>query len=748
MKNVLRVLTILIAMSCTPDSDPVSTSRVEELLGKMTIAEKVGQMNLYNGFWDATGPVPEGGDAKRKYEQIKSGQVGAMLNILSVEQTRRIQQMAVDSTRLGIPMLFGYDVIHGYKTMFPIPLGETASWDLEAMELSARIAAKETAAAGVHWTYSPMIDVTRDARWGRIMEGSGEDPYLTARVAEAKVRGYQGDDLSHSETIAACLKHFAGYGYAEGGRDYNTADIGTITLHNMILPPFRAGVEAGAASVMNSFNELNGIPATSDKYLQRTLLKGLWGFKGIVVSDWGSVGEIINHGQAGDLRQAAKLSVQGGSDMDMESTAYINHLVNLVENGEVDEKLIDDAVRRILQLKEDLGLFDDPYKYCDEAREQQIYSRENRDIARDIARKSIVLLKNDGVLPLSKSQQNIAVIGPLADDKDSPIGSWRAQGIAGSAVSVLEGLGAVTDDITFAKGCELVQGETSFAFHVKINQDDTSGFQEAVALAKRSEVVILVVGEHGFQTGEGRSRVDIGLPGVQQKLVEALYTVNKNIILVLMNGRPLTLPWADEHIPAIVETWHLGSESGHAIADVIFGDYNPSAKLPVSFPRHVGQLPLSYNHKNTGRPSEPAPDLVFWSHYTDESNLPLYPFGYGLSYTTFEYSTPTLSAASMPVDGSVTVSVEVRNTGSSFGEEVVQLYIRDMVSSVTRPVKELKGFNKIAIEAGASKQVQFQIDRSKLEYYYGDDWRVEPGEFAIMLGSSSVDVQSVVLTVD
>ena len=747
IRNQIILLFLLTVFSCNSNvekkgMDPVDL-KVEALLEKMTLQEKIGQMNQYNGFWDITGPPPEDGTAKDKYQQIKDGKVGSMLNILGAKNTREMQKLAVDNSRLGIPLLFAYDVIHGYKTIMPIPLGESASWDLEAIELSARIAGRESAAAGIHWTFAPMVDVSRDARWGRVMEGSGEDPFLSSAIAVARVKGFQGEDLSSVNTIAACMKHFAAYGFSESGRDYNTVDISEITLRNIVLPPFKAGIDAGAATVMNSFNELNGIPATSNSYLQRDILKGEWDYSGLVVSDWNSIGEIVIHGQAATLKDAARLSVIAGSDMDMEASAYVNHLADLVVSGEVDEKLIDDAVRRILRLKYNLGLFDDPYKYCNEELEKsEILSKENLEASRDIARKSIVLLKNESnILPLSKNKK-IAVIGPLADDKDSPIGSWRGQGVTNSAVSLLEGIRKAVDNksnISYAKGCDLVIGETSFIYELNINQNDPTGISEAVQLAETSDVVILVLGENGFQTGEGRSQADIGLAGVQEELMKAIVKANSNTILVLMNGRPLAIPWAAENIPAIVEAWHLGSEAGNAIADVLFGDYNPSGKLPVSFPRHEGQIPIYYNHKNTGRPST-APNMVFWSHYTDMENSPLFTFGYGLSYTQFEYSNISVDATTLDKNGSIKLNVDVKNIGETDGDEIVQFYIQDVVSSITRPIKELKGFEKISLTSGETKTVSFTIDKETLQYYGYNGWETESGEFKLFIGGNSVDL--------
>ena len=717
--------------------------KVDSLLSLMTLEEKVGQMVQYNGSWDLTGPASDVNN-KFKEERLKKGLVGSMLNVLSPEATREAQRLAVEESRLGIPLLFGYDVIHGYKTIFPVPLGETASWDLEAMEKSARIAAIESSADGINWTFSPMIDLSRDARWGRIMEGSGEDPFLTAQVGIAKVKGYQGEDLADPTTIAATAKHFAGYGFAEGGRDYNTVNVGENELHNMILPPFKAVAKAGVATFMNSFNDLDGTPATGSKMLQREILKGDWGWDGFVVSDWGSISEMVNHGFARDKKHAAEIAVKAGSDMDMEGGAYESALVDLIQEGKVEEELINEAVKRILRVKFKMGLFDDPYKYSDPQRNKQINFAEHREVARDVAKKSIVLLKNEkNLLPLRTSVKTIAVIGPLADDKDSPIGNWRAQGEANSAVSLLEGVkNAVGKDVkvTYTKGADLGMGERSFLKPLKINTTDRSGFAKAIENAKKADLVIMALGEDAFQSGEGRSQVNIDFAGLQQELLEKVYAVNKNIVLVLFNGRPLEITWSAENVPAIVEAWLLGSESGNAIADVLFGKYNPSGKLPVSFPRAVGQEPLYYNQKNTGRPSNPSD--VTYSDYRDVSKTALYPFGYGLSYTSFNFGKPLLSAKEMTSEGTIEVTVPVTNTGKVEGKEVVQLYLRDLVASTTRPVKELKAFELIHLQPGETKEVKFTIADEMLQFYNADKkWTSEEGEFEIMVGGNSRDVQ-------
>lgn len=713
--------------------------KVDSVLNLMTLEEKVGQMNQYNGFWDVTGPAPQEGSAARKYEHLKNGWVGSMLNVRGVKDVKALQKIAVEETRLGIPVIFGYDVIHGYKTISPIPLAEAASWDMEAIKKSAEIGAAEAAASGLNWTFAPMVDVARDARWGRVMEGAGEDPYLNSRIAEARVKGFQGDLGEFN--LAACAKHFAGYAFAEAGRDYNTVDISDNTLHNVILPPFKAAADAGALTFMNSFNELEGIPATGNAYLQREILKGEWGFQGYVVSDWGSMAEMMAHGYAKDLKQAAEYAAKAGSDMDMESYGYVQHLSALVREGRVSEETVNEAVRRILRVKFMLGLFDDPYKYCDETREKQtIGKKEFHDGVLDMAKKSIVLLKNDNnMLPLKKQGQKIAVIGALATDKTSPLGSWRIGADDGTAISVMEGLQQYKgNNLTYAKGADVALGEPKFTTRTDINTTDKSGFAEAVVAAKNADIVIMVLGEHGLQTGEGRSRSDIGLPGVQQELLETVYKANPNIVLVLTNGRPLAIPWAAENVPAIVEAWHLGTQSGNAIAQVLYGDHNPAGKLPMSFPRNVGQVPIYYNHKNTGRPSNEDPDSVFWSHYTDVENSPLYPFGYGLSYSKFEYGNLRLSSDKLPANGKITVTIDVKNTSNRDGREVVQLYLHDLYASVTRPVRELKGFETIDIKAGQTKTVTFTIDEKTIEFYTANKkWEAEPGDFKVYVGGSS-----------
>ena len=718
--------------------------KVEELLSKMTLEEKVGQMNQYSGFMDFTGPEPDKGQAASKLEHIKKGWVGSMLNVHGVENVKAVQKMAVEESRLGIPLVFGFDVIHGYKTISPIPLAESASWDLKAIKRSAEIAAEEASSAGINWTFAPMVDISRDARWGRVMEGAGEDPFLGSKIAKARVEGFQGNDLSSPHTIAATAKHFAAYGFGNAGREYNTVDIGTTTLYNTVLPPFKAAVDADVKTFMNAFNVLNGLPATGDEFILRDILKGHWSFNGFVVSDWDSVGEMVNHGYAFDGRDAAKKAVKAGTDMDMESYHFIEELVSLVDNGEVEEKWIDDAVSRILRVKFELGLFDDPYQYLSSDREKQtVYNSKFKEDVLDLAKKSIVLLKNDNqLLPLSKENQSILIVGELANDKTSPLGSWRIAADEETAISLVEGMKTYNsnDKIKYVQGPKLVDGDAKFVKQLKINTTDRAGFTEVIQSAKDADVVIMNLGEHGLQSGEGRSRADIGLPGLQQELLEAVYIVNPNIVLVLQNGRPLTLNWADKHIPAIVEAWQLGTYSGLAIAEVLYGDYNPSGKLTMSFPRSLGQLPLYYNELPTGRPNNPRQEDVFRSHYIDEENSPLYAFGHGLSYTEFEYSNLKLS---QNASKSIQVSIDVKNTGKYLGTETVQVYVRDKVAQISRPVKELKAFEQIELKPNQQKTIDIQLTEKELGYYLPNgDWIFENGEFEIFVGTSSSETLS------
>nr|WP_315153532.1 beta-glucosidase BglX [uncultured Flavobacterium sp.] len=761
MKQKIVVMTGFFALMTTvsmnaqkrPHLDPTKPieERIDLLMQQMTLEEKVGQMNQYNGFWEVTGPAPKGGDAAKKYEHLRKGWVGSMLTVRGVKEVKAVQKIAVEETRLGIPLIIGFDVIHGYKTLSPIPLAEAASWDLEAIKKSAQVAADEASAVGINWTFGPNVDISNDARWGRVMEGAGEDPYLGSKIAKARVTGFQGDtksDLLKVNTIAACAKHFAAYGFAESGRDYNTVDISDSKLYNTVLPPFKAATEAGVRTLMNSFNILNGVPATGNAFLQRDILKGQWKFDGFVVSDWASVREMIPHGFAKDGAEATAKAVIAGSDMDMESHLYVVELVKLIKEGKVKEALVDDAVRRILRVKFELGLFDNPYKYCDEKREKTtLGSKANNEAVLDMAKKSIVLLKNtpspsgkagEGILPLKKSGQKIALIGALANDKNSPLGSWRIASDDNSAVSVLEGMQQYKgNQLTFEKGADLITEKATFTSELVFNTTDKSGFEAAKKVAATADVVVMVLGEHGFQSGEGRSRTNLDLPGVQQELLEAIYKVNPNIVLVLNNGRPLALPWAAEHIPAIVEAWHLGTQTGNAVAQVLYGDYNPSGKLPMSFPRNVGQVPIYYNNYNTGRPVN-SDKNVFWSHYTDVEKTPLFPFGFGLSYTTFDYKNLKINKASFAKGEPVVVSVDITNSGNYDGKEVAQLYIQDVAASLARPVKELKGFELIALKKGETKTVTFTLTEKELGFYdNAGKYLVEAGTFKLMVGGSS-----------
>ncbi len=735
MINMRRIWFVLIAMftslgvlAQSSKHDEIA-QKVDSVMNRMTLEEKIGQLNQLTGDGEVTGPVTLNQDYQ---QQIRQGMVGSMLNVNGAEYTRKIQKIAVEESRLGIPLIFGYDVIHGYKTIFPVPLGESSSWDLEAIEKASRIAAREATAAGQHWTFAPMMDISRDARWGRVMEGAGEDPYYGSKVARARIRGFQGEDFSKANTMLACAKHYVGYGAARGGRDYNTVDMSMRRLHETFLPPFKAAIDEGVATFMSSFNELNGVPVTGSKELVQDLLKDQWGFDGFIVSDWGSIQEMIPHGVAADKYEAGDLAMNAGIDMDMEGHVYIEELKNLLNDGRISEAQINEAVRRILTKKFELGLFEDPYKYCDpEREEQELLSEENRAFARKSAQKSMVLLKNEGVLPLSKDLGNIALVGPLVQADEEYIGTWSARGEGRHVVNVMEGFRNKLGDqasLTYAKGA-------SFTGQSK------EGFDEALQKARQADAVVAVVGESAMMSGEALSRMNIGLPGLQQELVLELAKLDKPLVVVLMNGRPLAIPEVDEKAPAILEAWLPGTEGGNAVADIIFGDYNPSGKLTASFPYDVGQVPVQYEHKNTGRPK--VEGQRYTSQYIDGPNKPLYPFGYGLSYTSFEYSRPVLNKQQINFDETLRVQVDVKNTGERAGEEVVQMYVRDLVGSVTRPVKELKGFEKIALEPGQTKTVTFKLRADDLAFYTRDmEYKAEPGEFKVFTGSSSEDVQS------
>ena len=730
-------LCLLLLLCCqfinTKAQKKSNAQKADSVLKLMTLEEKIGQMNQYNDDWNATGPVTL--DATKK-EQVKKGLVGSLLNCVGTQRTRVWQEVAMQS-RLKIPLLFGQDVIHGYKTTFPIPLAEAGSWDLDAMALSGRVAATEASASGVHWTFAPMVDIARDPRWGRVMEGAGEDPYLGSKIAYARVKAFQGDKLGDINSLMACAKHFAAYGAAIGGRDYNSVDMSDRLLWEVYLPPFKAAVDAGAATFMNSFNDLNGVPATGNKYLQRDILKGTWGFKGFVVSDWGSIGEMINHGNVANEYEAALSAVTAGSDMDMESRCYKNSLAQLLKDKKITITLIDDAVKRILTKKFELGLFDDPYKYCDAAREQAALNNPaHTRAAREVAAKSIVLLKNkNNLLPLSKNTKTIAFIGPLVKAVKQNKGFWDVEvpGVDSNfIVSQWEGLenkAGVNTKLLYAKGCE-------------IEGNNKDGFAEALEVAKQADVVILSIGERRDMSGEAKSRSNINIPGVQEELLAALLATGKPVVVLINAGRPLVFNYTADNAPAILYTWWLGSEAGNAIADVLFGDYNPSAKLTMTFPRNVGQIPIYHSYFNTGRPAKNENDLNYVSAYTDVQNSPKYPFGYGLSYTSFKYSDLRLNTKKLKANEKIEVSVTITNTGKYAGEEVVQLYLRDRVGSVVRPVKELKDFAKIKINAGESRTIRFIINKEKLSFYNQQlQWIAEPGDFDVMIGASSEDIR-------
>jgi beta-glucosidase len=739
MPRLLRALTLLLPLGLAPallwaEGDPGLDARVAALMAQMTLEEKVGQLTQYSGEQKLTGPVTFSSD---RLTAIRSGRVGAMLNVTGVDNTRHYQQLALQS-RLKIPLLFGEDVIHGYRTTFPIPLGEAASWDLDAMRRSAHIAASEAAAAGIHWTFAPMVDITRDPRWGRVMEGAGEDSYLGARIARARVQGFQGPVPGALDSVLATAKHFAAYGAAVGGRDYNTTDMSERQLRETYLPPFRAAAQAGAATFMNGFNDLSGVPATANRHLQRDILKGEWGFQGFVVSDWGSIAELVSHGIARDDKEAAFAAIMAGNDMDMESNAYARYLAQLVTEGRVPLAVVDDAVRRVLRTKFQLGLFDDAFRYSDEARERrELADPAHSQAARTIARESIVLLKNQGgLLPLAPSLRRIAFIGPLAKATRDNLGGWSVelrgleyQTLVPSAYARLQQRLAGHSQIRYAQGCS-------------VSGSSTQGFAAAVAAARQADVVLLSVGEDIDQSGEARSRSDIHLPGVQEALVRAIVATGKPVVLLVSAGRPLVFEWAAEHVPAIVYTWWLGSEGGDAIVDVLTGAYNPSGKLPMSFPRSEGQIPIYYNHPNTGRPADGDDDRSFRSAYIDLSIHPRWAFGHGLSYTTFQYENIQLDRHALHGDDTLEVSASIHNTGQRAGTEVVQLYLRDMVASVVRPVQELRGFERVELQPGERRTVHFRVDREALSFWNERlQWAAEPGEFQVMIGAASDDIR-------
>ena len=735
MKKIQKALIVLLTLyHClylsadnSYNSEKDIYRKVDSIMSLMTLDEKIGQTIMYSGDWNKTGPYVTSDNMKF----LKEGNLGSMLNVYTSKGTKELQKIAVEETRLGIPLLFGYDVIHGFKTIFPINLGIASSWDLKDIEEVARISAEEASASGVHWTFAPMIDIARDPRWGRISEGSGEDVYLTSEIAKSYVKGFQGDNLSHINTILACAKHFVGYGAAQAGRDYHTVNMGDNELRNVYMPPFKAAIDSGVETFMTAFNELNGVPATANQYIFKDILRDEWGFNGFVVTDYTAINELVNHGYAENEKHAAELAINSGIDMDMMSGAYRRFLKELIIEGKVDETLINEACRKILIAKFKLGLFDDPYRYSNEQREEEtIYRPEFLESARKIASKSSVLLKNiNKALPLN-NKQTIALIGPLAKDKRNIIGSWAAAGDRnGKAISIFQGIKEYLDESTimFAKGCD-------------INSNDYSGFNEAVNIAKKADKILMVLGEDYNMSGEAASRTNIKLPGIQTELIKTLRDElpNKEIILILMNGRPLDLTIEDSLVDAILEIWYPGTSGGLGVADILFGKYNPSAKLPITFPRNVGQVPIYYNVKNTGRPiSNDNPTEDYKSNYIDSPNTPLYPFGHGLSYTTFEYSEIKLSNNKVRESEILKVSSIITNTGEYDGHEVVQLYIHDKVASITRPVKELKDFKKIFLRKGESRTVTFEISSDDLKFYNNGELSVESGEFEIAISGTS-----------
>lgn len=709
--------------------------RVDSVFQLMTLEEKVGQMAQYSCNWDITGPV-----MSDDYESLlKKGLVGSMFNAYTVDGVRKMQEMALSESRLKIPVLFGYDVIHGYRTIFPMPLAESCSWDLERMRQSAAIAADEASASGIAWTFAPMVDIGRDARWGRVMEGAGEDPYLGSLVAKARVEGFQGGNdwhsLSEVNTVLACCKHFAAYGAAEAGRDYNTAELSENTLMNYYMPPYQAAREAGVATYMASFNEINGVPSTGNKWLMTDLLRNQWGFNGFVVTDYTGMNELVAHSIVNNEKEAGELAANAGIDMDMNGAIYSKYLVESVKEGKVPEAQIDRAVKSILEMKFLLGLFDDPYRYLDNEREKNtIMKPEYLQAAREAAARSIVLLKNkNNFFPIAKDKSlTIALIGPMVKDKINQNGEWAGRGVREESASLFEGLTekykGTNVRFLYAEGCDLLT-------------DDRSKFAQAIAVARQADVILAAMGEDFNWSGEAACRTNIQLPGAQQALLKELKKTGKPLGLLVVNGRPLDLSWEDENVDAILEAWYLGTMAGYGMADVISGDYNPSARLTMSFPRNVGQVPIYYNHKPTGRPLPvEAPETDYKSKYVDSPNSPLYPFGYGLSYTTFSVSNLKLDQESFSKGGKINATVEVANTGNRDGELVVQMYIRDVAGNVTRPVKELKGFEKVALKAGEKKQVSFTIDESLLAFY-GIDMKkkAEPGDFIVWVGQSSAD---------
>ena len=754
MKRIVLLISLFTATQVLAQNKPVATDAkmnlfISNLMKKMTLDEKIGQLNLPGSGDIVTGQASNSDIAKK----IKDGSVGGLFNIKSVDKIRDVQKVAVEQSRLKIPMIFGMDVIHGYQTTFPIPLALSCTWDMNLVEQSARIAATEASADGINWTFSPMVDIARDARWGRIAEGSGEDPFLGSAIAKAMVKGYQGNDLSKDNTIMACVKHYALYGAAEAGRDYNTTDMGRVRMFNDYLPPYKAAVDAGAGSVMASFNEVDAIPATGNKYLMTDVLRKQWGFKGFVVTDYTGINEMMDHGM-GNLQTVSALALKAGIHMDMVGEGFLTTLKKSMQEGKVTQAEIDNACRLVLEAKYKLGLFDDPFRYCDAERAKtEIYTVENIEVARKIASESFVLLKNeDDILPLKKSG-TIALIGPLADTKENMPGTWSVATDLNTAISVKAGLQNALGNkakLLYAKGSNLMHDSAyevrATMFGRSLNRDNRTAsdlLKEALAAAEQSDVIVAALGESSEMSGESSSRSDIGIPDAQKELLAALLKTGKPVVLLLFAGRPMTIKWESENVPAILNVWFGGSEAGNAIADVLFGDVNPSGKLTTTFPQNVGQVPIYYAQKNTGRPLGAGKWFEkFRSNYIDVSNDPLYPFGYGLSYTKFVYSDIKVSSKSLKGNQTLTASVSIANTGKRNGKEVVQLYIRDLVGSITRPVKELKGFKKIEINAGETKTVSFSITPEDLKFYNSDlkfDW--ESGDFEIMIGTSSADVK-------
>ena len=744
--NFFRLL--LLVLTASPyiifAQSSVLDKRVDSVLRLMTLEEKVGQLHQLSSDFVATGPITKDGD---KQDRVRQGKVGSYLNVTGAARTRSLQEIAMQS-RLRIPLLFAQDVIHGYRTIFPIPLAEAASWDIAAMEQTARVAAIEAAASGIHWTFAPMVDIARDPRWGRVMEGAGEDSYLGSRIAAARVKGFQGKGVGSVDAVMACAKHFAAYGAAEGGRDYNTVDMSLRKLYEVYLPPFKAAKEAGVSSFMNSFNDLNGVPATGSSFLQRKLLKGDWAFKGIVVSDWGSIGEMVNHGYATDLKDAALIAMRAGSDIDMESRAYSAHLFQLIKEKKVDTTLINDAVKRVLYKKFELGLFDDPYRFSDEKREQAVWNNTTHlQVAREMARKSIVLLKNEVVpavnkplLPLNKGDnKKIALVGPLVKAIGDNNGFWSYSWPDDSSrvVSLWQGVTnklAGATSLTYAKGCD-------------ISGADTTGFASARQTATAADLIIVSVGESATMSGEAKSRSQLQLPGVQEQLVKEMVATGKPVVVLISAGRPLVFNWIADNVPAIVYTWWLGTQAGNAIADVLFGDYNPSGKLPITFPRNEGQIPIYYNYLSTGRPFKSDTDNTYVTAYTDLPNSPRYVFGYGLSYTSFQYGAVQLNTNTLSKDQKLQAKITVTNTGKYAGEEVVQLYMQDVVASIVRPVRELKAFEKVLLKPGEFREITFTLDARDLSFYNDNlELVAEPGTFHLYIGGNSQATQKASFT--